>query len=139
MNETLWGTLTSTIIIHPDSMTDASVAAAVEHAISNLRYGTVGVNVWGGMSYPLGVTTWGAFPGHDMYDIQSGIGVVGNMLMFDRPQKTVIKGPFKQAVQPIALMKNFSNFCNKLSDYEAKPSLSKLISVVKTAFKIDQN
>lgn len=137
LNETLWGTLTSTIIVHPDSLTDYSVA--VEQAISNLKYGTVGINVWGAVSYTLGVTTWGAFPGHNMYDIQSGIGVVGNMLMLDRPQKTVIRGPFKQIVQPFALVNNFNNFSQRLSDYEAKPSPWKLVSLIREGIRVNQH
>src|ERR1035437_4466344 len=37
---------------------------------------------------------WGAFPGHTVDDIQSGIGVVHNSLLFDRPEKSVVRAPF---------------------------------------------
>ncbi len=136
VNKTLWGTLTSTIMIHPNSVNDPSVSFALGQAISNLKYGTVGVNVWGAMSYTLGVTTWGAFPGHHMYDIQSGTGVVCNMLMLDHPQKTVVRGPFKQLVQPTALMKHFNLFSRKLANFEAKQSPWKLIDLMYTAIQL---
>ena len=38
--------------------------------------------------------SWGAFPGHTVDDIQSGIGVVHNSLLFDRPEKSVVRAPF---------------------------------------------
>ncbi|TMC16368.1 MAG: aldehyde dehydrogenase, partial [Chloroflexi bacterium] len=85
-NEHLWGTLNATIIVHPKSLKDPAVAAAVERAVADLRYGTVGVNYWAGAGSALSVTTWGAFPGHDIANIQSGTGVVHNTLMFSRPQ-----------------------------------------------------
>ena len=47
------------------------------------------------MAFAFGTTTWGAYPGHAATDIQSGTGVVGNALMFDRPQKSVVTGPFR--------------------------------------------
>jgi hypothetical protein len=81
-NEHLWGTLNATLIVHPESMKVPSIAIAVERAISNLRYGTIGLNYWAGSSFTLGTTTWGAFPGHSIKDIQSGTGVVHNTLMF---------------------------------------------------------
>jgi hypothetical protein len=136
VNKKLWGSLTAMVMIHPNSANDPSVSFALEQAVSNLKYGTVGVNVWGGMNYTLGETTWGAFPGHHMYDIQSGTGVVCNMLMFNHPQKTVIRGPFKQLVQPTALMKHFNLFSRKLANFEAKQSPWTLIDLMSTAIKL---
>src|SRR5690606_15034957 len=43
-NERVWGTLTATLIVHPQSLRDPAVAAAVERAVANLRYGTVSIN-----------------------------------------------------------------------------------------------
>src|SRR5205823_7775360 len=40
-NEYIWGTLNATILVHPTSLKDPAIAAAVERAIANLRYGTV--------------------------------------------------------------------------------------------------
>jgi aldehyde dehydrogenase (NAD(P)+) len=91
-NDTLWGTLGANIIIHP--ATARRHAAALDRAISRLRYGCIGVNAWTGVGFLLPQVTWGAFPGHTADDIQSGIGVVHNSLLFDRPQKSVVHAPF---------------------------------------------
>jgi len=84
-NNTLWGTLNACIIVHPQ--TEASLGSLLDQAISDLHYGSVGINHWPALSYALGSTTWGAYPGHTLNDIQSGIGVVHNTFMFDKPQK----------------------------------------------------
>ena len=91
-NETLWGTLGANIIIHPT--TARRHAAALDRAVARLRYGCIGVNAWTGVGFLLAQASWGAYPGHTIDDIQSGIGVVHNSLLFDRPQKSVVKAPF---------------------------------------------
>src|SRR5262249_22736280 len=90
----------ATVLVHPDSLKDRAVAEAVERAIANLRYGTVSLNYWAAGGFCLGTTTWGAFPGHRLGDIQSGIGVVHNSLMFSRPQKSVIRCSFRVVPTP---------------------------------------
>ncbi len=135
-NDTLWGTLSATIVVHPDSLLAPAIAEAVEQAVANLRYGTVGVNVWGALNYAFGVTTWGAFPGHDSYDIQSGSGVVGNMLMFARPQKSVVRGPFRQQLRSAALLNKFNILGRRIAFYEAKPSVWNLASLIIAASRV---
>ncbi|MCA9537257.1 MAG: aldehyde dehydrogenase family protein [Myxococcales bacterium] len=97
-NETLWGTLNACVIVHP--RTAEALGDALDEAIGDLEYGSVGVNHWPALSYALGSTTWGAWPGHTLDDIQSGIGVVHNTFLFDRPQKSVIRGPFRVTPKP---------------------------------------
>jgi hypothetical protein len=94
-NEVLWGTLNATILVHPRSLGDPAAHEALERAIADLRYGSVSINHWSAIAYALGVTTWGAFPGHPSHDIQSGAGVVHNTLMFSRPEKSVVRAPFR--------------------------------------------
>ncbi|MBJ7609061.1 MAG: aldehyde dehydrogenase family protein [Candidatus Dormibacteraeota bacterium] len=91
-NDSLWGTLGANIIIHP--ATARRHAEALDRAIARLRYGCIGVNAWTGVGFLLAQASWGAFPGHTADDIQSGIGVVHNSLLFDRPQKSVVRAPF---------------------------------------------
>ena len=93
-NDVLHGTLSATVLVSPRSLRHDAIAAALEQAIADLRYGTIGVNVWHALGIMIGLTPWGAYPGHDATDIQSGVGVVGNSLMFSRPQKSVVRGPF---------------------------------------------
>ncbi len=91
-NETLPGTLGATLIIHP--RTEKTHRAALEKAIADLRYGTLGVNCWSGVSFLLGYTPWGAYPGHTRQDIGSGIGIVNNAFMLEDIEKTVVRAPF---------------------------------------------
>jgi hypothetical protein len=43
------------------------------------------------------MASWGAFPGEKLEDVQSGIGVVKNYLMYDHVQKSVLRTPFMTA------------------------------------------
>lgn len=99
-NETLWGTLGATLLIHPATEKDPVNAVAVDQAIADLRYGTVSVNNWAGVGYGLGGTGWGAFPGHPLNDIQSGRGVVKNSFLVEDVQKSVIRAPFRLSKKP---------------------------------------
>jgi len=136
-NDSLWGTLVASIIVHPKSMKDPKIAVAVERAIENLRYGTVVVNEWGVTAYMLMTTPWGSYPGQDIYDVQSGIGSVNNLLMFDEPQKSVVRCPFKANPDPFrANSRNTPEFGRRMVDFQLKPSLGTLtrlfVSVLKT-------
>ncbi len=91
-NDRLRGTLGANAIVHP--ATQREFAQDIDRAVADLRYGTVGVNVWTGVGFFVCETPWGAFPGNSLDDVGSGIGVVHNALLFDRPQKSVVYGPF---------------------------------------------
>ena len=127
-NERLWGTLNCTLIVHPQSLKDPAVAAALERGVADLRYGTVAINSWAAIGYGLVVTPWGAFPGHDLYDIQSGSGVVHNTLMFDGVQKTVVRTPFRMRPKPVWFQSHgtIRPMAAKLSRFEGAPSPLKL-------------
>lgn len=124
-NEGVWGTLNATLLVHPASLKDPQVAQAVERAIANLRYGSIGVNYWAGISFAIGTTTWGAFPGHPIHDIQSGNGVVHNNLMFARTQKSILRAPFRGFPTPTWFVSEYgkaSKVFPKLVAFEAAPS-----------------
>ena len=91
-NDTLAGTLGATVLIHP--RTRRALGDRFEEILADLEYGTIGVNIWSGAGFLVAQGAWGAFPGHDRADIQSGTGVVHNAWLFDKPQKTVVTGPF---------------------------------------------
>ncbi|HEU5367952.1 MAG TPA: hypothetical protein VFU69_05795, partial [Ktedonobacterales bacterium] len=79
---------------------------------------------------------WGGFPGSDIYDVQSGIGVVHNTLLFNRPQKTVIRAPFRSTPVPawfVTQGKTANKVYPKLTAFEANPSLGKLPGILWTA------
>jgi aldehyde dehydrogenase (NAD(P)+) len=91
-NENVWGTLGVNLIIHPQTMKE--LGPALDDAIAELRYGCIGVNAWIGVGFLLSETPWGAYPGHPRNDIRSGTGVAHNSLLFDKPQKSVVRQPF---------------------------------------------
>ncbi|HHQ48549.1 MAG TPA: aldehyde dehydrogenase family protein, partial [Acidobacteria bacterium] len=92
-NHTLRGTLGANIIVHPT--TAKELGPRFEDALARLRYGGIGVNCWVGLVYLLARATWGAYPGHPDTDIQSGRGVVHNVLMFEKAQKSIAYAPFR--------------------------------------------
>ncbi|KAA3611957.1 MAG: NAD-dependent aldehyde dehydrogenase [Planctomycetota bacterium] len=134
-NESIWGTLSCCLLIPP--AVEKANKAAFSQAVANLRYGGIGVNVWPGVIYALGCTTWGAFPGHTADDIQSGTGVVHNTLLFDDPEKSVLKAPFKIFPKPVwfANHRTLDQVGRKMIRMEAEPSLAKLPGLVWAAIR----
>lgn len=129
-NDTLHGTLNACILIHPN--TEKRMHAALDEAISNLRYGSIGINHWPALSYGLGATTWGAYPGHTLDDIQSGIGVVHNTFMFEYPEKSVIYGPFVVKPRPpwFVTHRMSHKLAPKLVAFETSPRWAALPGIV---------
>jgi acyl-CoA reductase-like NAD-dependent aldehyde dehydrogenase len=121
-NDVLWGTLSCCVLVHP--ATERAHPAELDGAIAGLRYGGIGVNVWPGLIYGIVATTWGAFPGHPPEDIQSGSGVVHNTYLFDYPEKSVMRAPFRMRPTPVwfADHKNLRQMARRLTDLEAAPS-----------------
>ena len=97
-NDRLHGTLNAGLVVHP--RTRRELDGAIDRAVDELRYGSVAINHWPAMSYGLGATPWGAFPGQPLNDVQSGRGFVHNTWLFERPQKSVIEGPFRVLPKP---------------------------------------
>jgi acyl-CoA reductase-like NAD-dependent aldehyde dehydrogenase len=135
-NENLWGTLCATIIVHSKAMKDPLIAAAIDKAIEDLRYGTVCLNYFPGIAACFAVLPWGGYPHDNIYDIQSGIGPINNSLMFERPQKAVLRAPFRRFPDPyLATARNLNQFTKKLAHFDAKPSIWKLPGLLISAFQ----
>jgi acyl-CoA reductase-like NAD-dependent aldehyde dehydrogenase len=136
-NDVVWGTLGATILVAPSSLKDAAVAGALERSIADLRYGSIGVNIWHGLSFAMGSTTWGAYPGHSRTDIQSGTGVVGNSQMFDRPQKSVVRAPFRSRPKPpwFATTPSGYDVMRRFVAFEAEPSAAKIPGLMLSAVR----
>jgi acyl-CoA reductase-like NAD-dependent aldehyde dehydrogenase len=136
-NDVLWGTLSATVLAHPDQLRDPLVGGRIEAAVGALRYGSIGLNLWHAYSYAFGTTTWGAYPGHTATDIQSGTGVVGNALMFDRPQKSVVTGPFRASPEPptFATSKSAARVLRKYVAFQLDPRASRVPGLVAAALR----
>lgn len=94
-NTQITGTLGASVIAHPETMSQLGGEFAT--AIQRLRYGTIAINTWTAMGFVAARAPWGAFPGHTLDDIQSGIGVVHNALLLDDTERTILEGAFRPA------------------------------------------
>jgi acyl-CoA reductase-like NAD-dependent aldehyde dehydrogenase len=92
-NDVLPGTLGASVVV--DSATAKRDKVALDTAIADLRYGSIGINAWTGLNFLLGYTPWGAFPGHTEEEIGSGIGFVHNAFLLRDVQKGVAWMPFR--------------------------------------------
>jgi len=132
-NDACWGTLSCMVLANPDAMKKP----AFEAFIAGLRYGGIAINGWAGSLFGLGQTTWGAFPGHSLEDIQSGRGVVHNTLLFDHPQKSVVRFPWRINPKPVwsPSHKTLHQVGPALFAFEASPSLLKLPALLSAALR----
>lgn len=130
-NQQLWGNLCASIVVHPRSLRDPLVAAAVDKAIGDLHYGSVVINHWGALAYYLALTPWGAYPGNRPADIQSGVGKVNNPLMFDHAEKSVLWAPFISFPDPyVAHAKRSYKYYRQDTRYQSQPSLPNLVKLL---------
>jgi acyl-CoA reductase-like NAD-dependent aldehyde dehydrogenase len=137
MNETLWGTLNAAIVIHPQLERDATVRAALDRAIVDLRYGTVAINHWPALGYAFGTTPWGGHPSSTLRNIQSGLGWVHNTFMLDGIDKAVVRGPLRVWPHPVWFYDhNRSHEVGRLlAAFEAEPAWRKLPRLVAAAVR----
>jgi len=99
-NTRLHGTLGANLVAHPRTLRE--LGSRLDRAIADLRYGTVAVNAWTAVGFLTARASWGAFPGHTVDDVQSGIGIVHNALLLPHVERTVIRGPFRPAPRSVA-------------------------------------
>jgi len=134
-NDRCWGTLSCCVLVHPE--TEKTLKREFEDAVAKLRYGGIGINVWPGVIYGLVVTSWGAYPGHPPEDIQSGAGVVHNSFLFDYPEKSVVRAPFRIKPTPVWFPdhRNLAELGKRLTAMEAEPGWGKLFKVAAAALK----
>jgi acyl-CoA reductase-like NAD-dependent aldehyde dehydrogenase len=134
-NEQLAGTLAATVFVDPATM--KRHARSVGRAVSDLRYGSVGLNEWAVFAANLGYTTWGAFPGHTPQAIGSGTGTVINAFLLPDPQKTVLSNAFRPPLKPIATMTNrtATTALRRLVSYLATDDVKQLPGVMAAALR----
>lgn len=147
VNEEFTGTLGVNIIAHPRTI--AGLGSSLDNAIAELRYGTVAVNAWTGVGYLTATAPWGAYPGHTLTDVQSGIGVVHNAALLDGPERTVVRGPFRPAPRSIlhgelamspkppwfVTNRTAATTARLLTDFAAEPRWSALPAIFASALR----
>jgi aldehyde dehydrogenase (NAD(P)+) len=100
VNENVVGTLGVNILAHPRTLRAAG--PVFERTLAELRYGAIAVNAWAAVAFLTARASWGAFPGHTLTDVGSGIGVVHNALLLNNVERTVVRGPFRPAHRALA-------------------------------------
>lgn len=93
-NEELWGTLGANILIHPKTIRKIG-KTRFDEILADFHYGTIAVNGWSGLGFLITACPWGAFPGHTLEDVGSGIGTVHNTFMLENTERVVVKAPWR--------------------------------------------
>jgi aldehyde dehydrogenase (NAD(P)+) len=146
-NDRLHGNLGANLIVHPQTVKE--LGPVLDEAIEALRYGSIGVNAWSAFVFLAGRGAWGAYPGNTAQDIQSGTGVVHNSLLFDQPQKNVVRAPFRPfprsarhlhstlAVKPPWFVTNrtATATARRLTHFAADPQPQRLVGLFASALR----
>jgi aldehyde dehydrogenase (NAD(P)+) len=134
-NEQFAGTLGVNLIAHPRTI--KALGSRLDEAIAALRYGTVAVNAWTGVGFLTAAATWGAFPGHTLAEVGSGIGVVHNSLLLDDVERTVVRGPFRPFPKPpwFVTNKTAASTGKALTAFAADPGWAALPPVFLSALR----
>ena len=146
-NDSLYGTLGANVVVRPEDR--RALGTAFDAAIADLRYGTVAINAWTGVAFLLPGATWGAFPGHTVADVGSGIDVVHNGHLLSGPERSVLTGPFRPFPRSVlhgelslfpkppwfSSSRSGTDTGRLLARYAAAPSWRRLVPVLLAAFR----
>ncbi len=146
-NDKLVGTLGANMIIAPAEL--KALGSAFDDFIVRLRYGTIAINAWTALGFLTPWATWGAYPGSTLEDVGSGIGVVHNAFLLYEPERTVVRGPFRDFPRSVAggelalfpkppwfvTRDSAGTTSERLTQFGQKPSLARMASVFASAFR----
>jgi aldehyde dehydrogenase (NAD(P)+) len=147
VNADFLGTLGANVLIDPAER--KRLGAGFDNAIAALRYGSIAINSWTGFAFLAAGASWGAFPGHTLDNVQSGVGVVHNALLLDHTERTVVTGPFRPFPRSVvhgefALFPKPPWFVTarsaaitgrRLTEFAKKPSWLKMPGIFAAAFR----
>jgi Aldehyde dehydrogenase family len=135
VNDGLYGTLSCTLLIDPK--TQSRLQTELEAALTQLRYGTIGINIWSGALFVMPDIPWGAFPGSTLDKIGSGQGFVHNTCLALNPQKAVVSAPFYIWPTPVwfAQHRTLSQLGRRLVAFEHRPNWLTLSGVALAALR----
>ncbi len=136
-NDSLWGTLSAMLFIHPKSEADPAVKKAFDAAVRDLRYGSIGINLWAAYVYASGTAPWGAHPSSTLADIQGGLGWVHNTPMFENIEKAVARGPLKPFPKPPTFPGHRTSHLlgRRMVEFERAPSWFKVPGLAMTGMR----
>jgi hypothetical protein len=131
-NDYLFGTLSGSITTPPSLLK----SDGVQTLIAEMKYGSLGVNTWGGMNYVnQGEGMWGAFPGEKLDSVQSGLGRIGNMMAMPNYEKFVCYAPIVHQNHP-SLKPDFKKeqrILEALNRFTLRGSITNLVKLVAAA------
>ncbi|MDJ0347707.1 aldehyde dehydrogenase family protein [Cryobacterium sp. PH29-G1] len=147
VNRDFLGTLGANILALPRTI--RQLGRGFEQAVARLQYGTIAINAWTGVGFLSAAAPWGAFPGHTLDNVQSGIGVVHNALLLDEVERTVVRGPFRPFPRSIAhgtwallpkppwfiSARSGTATARLLTEFAAHPSARRLPRILAAAFR----
>lgn len=91
VNNKIHGGLSVSVLVKTNSQEEEK---ALEKAICDLQYGAVHINVDSKLSIAFPYLVWGGCPGSTIYNLNSGIGFLGNCFGYKNPVKSVVRAPF---------------------------------------------
>lgn len=141
------GTLGANILGQPHQI--KALGTGFDEALARLNYGTIAVNAWTGVGFLTAGAPWGAFPGHTLEAVSSGIGVVHNAFLLEDTERTVVRGPFRPFPRSFAhgefalfpkppwfvSARSAKKTGRLLSGFAARPSWAKMPAVFISAFR----
>jgi len=80
-------------------------------------------------------TPWGAFPGNMPADIQSGIGNVNNLFMFEKVQKGVYRAPFHKEIDNTTHTPSYVASTRAIAHLFGKPTLGNFVRLILASMK----
>jgi len=128
----LFGSLSCSVIIDP--RTEAQYKQKFNDFVAKLEYGTIAINEWGGSGSFFPGAIWGAYPKHSPEDIQSGMGKVGNVLLYDNVQKTVLKGGFVNPIHFTVPDQYFGKVIERMTYFNNNPTWTRFFGVLSAKY-----
>jgi aldehyde dehydrogenase (NAD(P)+) len=137
LNDRVFGTLNVMLLASATAERDSAVAAALERAARELRYGSVCINVWPAVAYGLGTLPWGGHPSGTLEAVGSGLGVGHNALLLEGVEKCVLRAPLAAFPKPLWYPghRTLDRVASAFTDFEAEPSALKLVKIAMAALR----
>eukprot|EP01065_Artemidia_motanka_P003969 TRINITY_DN1191_c10_g1_i1.p1 TRINITY_DN1191_c10_g1~~TRINITY_DN1191_c10_g1_i1.p1 ORF type:complete len:541 (+),score=143.16 TRINITY_DN1191_c10_g1_i1:77-1699(+) len=129
-SDQVFGSLSCSVFIHPTTEKELG-KEKIDSWLQGMEWGTTSVNDWGGSGVFFPTSMWGAYPKHTPSNIQSGQGLIGNFLMYDYPQKQVVRSPFISPAHPkgVPTVKDAEVY-RRMGSYMMRPGWLRLGSVI---------
>jgi acyl-CoA reductase-like NAD-dependent aldehyde dehydrogenase len=129
-NDKLLGTLAATILIDED--TKKAHAATVDRAVTDLRYGAIGVNTMPPVAWTNPYLIWGG--NEEGREFVSGRGNFGNLLGYENAEKSIVVSGFTSPGHLIMTSKRgWLDLSRRFARYAVRPTWPRLFALAYAA------